>query len=77
VRLRIGLAAVVGLIVIPVVIWRLTLAGKRMARVFQVDGMSDMDGVLVTYRLRGIEPLKMMMRFDVGRATYASEQRMI
>src|SRR5688572_24776262 len=45
VRWRIVLAAIVGLIVIPVAIWRLTLTGQTMARVFQGDGMSGITGV--------------------------------
>src|SRR4051794_16689123 len=46
VRGRIALAALIGLVVIPVAIWRLMLTGATMARVFKGEGISDIVGVL-------------------------------
>src|SRR5262245_49781673 len=47
VRGRIVVAALVGLVVIPVAVWRLMLTGATMARVFKGEGISDIAGVIV------------------------------
>ncbi len=48
VRWRIAVTAIVGLIVIPIAIWRLMLTGTTMARVFKGDGISDIAPALIT-----------------------------
>jgi ATP-binding cassette subfamily C protein CydCD len=41
-RWRIVLAAAVGLVIIPIAIWRLTLTGTTMARVFEGESLEDL-----------------------------------
>src|SRR5688572_21898434 len=47
VRGRIVLAALIGVVAVPVAIWRLTLTGTAMANVFEGDGVSSITGLLV------------------------------
>ncbi len=46
-RLRIVLAALVGLVAVPITIWRLTLTGQTMARVFEGAPLASLSGTLV------------------------------
>ena len=48
VRWRIAATAIVGLIVIPIAIWRLMLTGTTMARVFKGDSFADIFPALIT-----------------------------
>ena len=47
VRGRMALAALVGLIAVPVAMWRLALTGQAMARVFTGEPFDALVGVLV------------------------------
>jgi ATP-binding cassette, subfamily B, bacterial len=70
VRWRIALAAFLGLLAIPVVIWRLGLTGATMARVFEGEGIPDVAGVLVL--IVGLVLLRAVLQFSKEQVAYAT-----
>jgi ATP-binding cassette subfamily B protein len=70
VRWRIALAAFLGLLAIPVVIWRLGLTGATMARVFEGEGIPDIAGVLVL--IAGLVLLRAVLQFSKEQVAYAT-----
>jgi membrane-associated phospholipid phosphatase len=47
VRLRIALATLIGIVAVPVAIWRLTLTGGAIADVFEGRALASLAAVLV------------------------------
>jgi ATP-binding cassette subfamily C protein CydCD len=70
VRWRIALAAFLGLLAIPVVIWRLGLTGATMARVFEGEGIPDIAGVLVL--IAGLVLLRAVLQFSKEQVAYST-----
>jgi ATP-binding cassette subfamily C protein CydCD len=74
VRWRIALAAAIGLVAIPVVIWRLTLTGATMARVFEGDALSDIAGVLAV--IAGLILARAVLQFAKEQVAYGTAMLM-
>src|SRR3984893_862628 len=72
VRGRIGLAAVVGLAAVPISMWRLTLTGQAMARVFTGEPFNALVGMLVLIAsLIVVRAVLQLARDEIANATAA------
>ncbi len=72
-RWRIALAAIVGLLIIPIAIWRLVLTGTTMAGVFEGDSLGDITPVLVL--IAGLVVLRSAMQFVKEQIAYTTAMR--
>ncbi|MDQ6670636.1 MAG: thiol reductant ABC exporter subunit CydC [Chloroflexota bacterium] len=72
VRGRIALAAFVGLAAVPVAMWRLTLTGQALARVFSGDPFDALTSMLLLIAgLIVVRALLQLMRDEIGNSTAA------
>src|SRR5205823_3598863 len=72
VRGRVGLAALVGLIAVPVAMWRLVLTGQTMARVFTGEPFDALVGALVLIAsLIVLRALLQLARDEIANTTAA------
>ena len=72
VRGRMALAALVGLAAVPIAMWRLTLTGQAMARVFTGEPFDALVGMLVL--IAGLIVLRALLQFardEIANATAA------
>ncbi len=70
VRLRIAVAALIGVLAVPIAIWRLVLTGRTIAQVFQGHAIGDIAPVLVL--IAGLILLRALMQFtreEIGNHT--------
>ena len=72
VRRRMALAALVGLAAVPISMWRLTLTGQAMARVFTGEPFNALVGMLVLIAsLIVLRALLQLARDEIANATAA------